>query len=89
MLSLDNINIAANSIYIFTSIFKKLSCIEFCLICFDIFLISIFQFQLYRIFLKYKGMEVAKVKNQHDLNFILIIFFLQNSTKVETPTILI
>lgn len=64
MLSLDNINIVANSLYIFTSVFKKLSSLEFGLICFDLFLISIFQFRLYKIFLKYKGMEAAKIKNQ-------------------------
>lgn len=89
VLSLDNINIVANSLYIFTSVFKKLNYVEFGLICFDLFFISIFQYQLYAIFLKYRGLEVSKVKNQKNLNFILIIFFLHNGTKIQTPVILL
>lgn len=89
MLGLDNINIVANSLYIFTSVFKKMSYVEFILICLDLFLISIFQFKLYSIFLKYRGRGVSTIKNQLDLNFVLVIFFLQNGTKIQTPTILI
>lgn len=89
ILSLDNINIAANSLYIFTSVFKKLNYVEFGLICLDLFFISIFQFRLYMVFLKYKGIDIVRIKNQQDLNFILVVFFLQNATIIQIPTILI
>ena len=41
-LSLDHINIIANSLYLFTSLYKPLNLAEILLIMFDLFLISIF-----------------------------------------------
>lgn len=85
VMSLDYVNLVQNLLYIFTSLHQGVSIFDCSIIFIDVISISVFQFLIISVYLKYKNWRTQDIEDLVHIEIIFTAFPVQNGWRLSLP----